>query len=36
MAHPHQALIDRVNLPGGRLARVRYAPIAVKFRSAAK
>ena len=27
---------EPINLPGGRLARVRYAPIAIKFRSAAK
>jgi hypothetical protein len=27
---------EPINLPGGRLARVRYAPIATKFRSAAK
>ncbi len=27
---------EPINLPGGRFARVRYAPIAIKFRSAAK
>jgi len=27
---------EPINLPGGRLARVRYAPIATKFRSAAQ
>jgi hypothetical protein len=27
---------ELINLPGGRLARVRYAPIATKFRSAPK
>ena len=27
---------EPINLPGGRLARVRYAPIATKFRSEAK
>jgi hypothetical protein len=27
---------EPINLPGGRLAKVRYAPIAIKFRSAAK
>jgi hypothetical protein len=34
----HWALLGRepINLPGSRLARVRYAPIATKFRSAAK
>jgi hypothetical protein len=27
---------EPINLPGGRLARVRYTPIATKFRRAAK
>jgi len=27
---------ETINLPGGRLAKVRYARIATKFRSAAK
>ena len=27
---------EPINLPGGRLAKIRYAPIATKFRSAAK
>jgi hypothetical protein len=27
---------ELINLPGGWLARVRYAPIATKFRSTAK
>lgn len=31
-----QARCGRVNLPGGGLARVRYARIATKFRSAPK
>ncbi|MCP1757785.1 hypothetical protein ACVII1_001340 [Bradyrhizobium elkanii] len=27
---------ELINLPGGRLAKVSYAPIVTKFRSAAK